>query len=193
MDTYKLIELKRKYGRLFRIDLDGWELICRTLSPEELYTFKKVEGIYVSFEVDMSICHTAVIYPDTWSFSVPGYYSVMSAAIVRESFGEKVKTTYENYRNELKKSIAENEAYSLAWNISMVNPSMSFLELISMPVDRLLEISAMVEALSNTNGDGKVNVGGRDIEEEIAPGITRSQLEEQKNKLIEMVRRNGRS
>lgn len=147
MERPDIAELKKKYGEVFHVEIDGIEIIFRALTFKEFNDLSIEEDYYSSVESEEAIVRTALVYPE---FEIlergrAGVLSALAEEIIEESAffnAEKAKELLEEHREN-----SESILISMKALIISAMPSYNDEMLDNYTFSQLLEKVALAEQI----------------------------------------------
>jgi len=187
MNKYKLAEYKSKYGPIYMLELEGFEVYYRSLTAWEVQSFLDLKGNSNKDKMEMErvLCTFAIIEPSTLpNFKAPGSLSSLANDIWTRSIPQEntMDSFIDNAREWAQKNSQSNYSIMLAMAVCKIIPSTDLVALLEVPASKLIRIAALVEEVSGMQflkGEGVTKqkqaspiTQGHDISQEEADATT---------------------
>ena len=157
----KVLEWKAKYGAIYSISIEGYQIYYRSLNGWEVQSVLELQANNkADLDIEVAMCAMAIIFPSPIpSFSKPGSISKLSSEIWNRSFPteDTLPGITEQAREWAKKNMEANFSIALSSILCKVMPSLDFAHLMDLPLSKLVKIAAIIEELAGVpilNKDG---------------------------------------
>jgi len=149
----ELLTLKAKYGPITLIRVEDTDIYYRSLTPNEITVLSELESSQKTKDWVEATVALAVIEPKQLDFQLVGSMYVLHEAIMNSSIpilkdGSFDMEYYDKWADGI---VSSNSSYALAAAIVKNFPNTDILKLLDTPMERLLQIAALVEKMTGTS------------------------------------------
>ncbi|MGD9697422.1 hypothetical protein [Acinetobacter sp.] len=149
----ELLQAKAKYGSIGTIEIEKQTYYYRSLTPYELSAIQTLETSLPTKDWAQAIVNIATIFPADPDFELPGSMYTLQDMIMRISVPimDNGEFNLDEYRAWADEIIKTNAAYALAVAVANQYPAINVLDLLNMPMEKLMQTAALMEKIIGRN------------------------------------------